>query len=150
MAFEGLDDLYREVILDHFQHPRHHEKIEPFDVEQEGFNPLCGDQIILQVKIDDGAISRIGFLGKGCSISQASASILTEEVIGKTLSEVEKKVNFFKAMMHGKKANGEDIGDLEALTGVSKFPVRIKCALLSWITLQEALDFYRKNHEQRS
>lgn len=145
MAFEGLNDLYREVILDHFQHPRHHERVSPCDVEQEGYNPLCGDQIILQLKIDDQKISKIGFLGKGCSISQASASILTEETVGRSLSEIDHKVSFLKEVMLGKKEIGtEEVGDMEALAGVKKFPVRIKCALLAWTTLQEALDFYKK------
>ncbi len=145
MAFEGLDDLYREVILDHFKSPRHHKPIEPHDVEQEGFNPLCGDHITLQLKISNDRVENIGFWGKGCSISQASASILTEEIYGKTLAEVEHKADVFKKIMRGEStANGEDIGDLEALSGVQKFPVRIKCALLSWTTLEEALDLWKK------
>ncbi|MEK7791091.1 MAG: Fe-S cluster assembly sulfur transfer protein SufU [Deltaproteobacteria bacterium] len=144
--FEALDDLYREVILDHYKSPRHHEQVMPHDVQQEGFNPLCGDQIVIQLKFVGHQIERIGFSGKGCSISQASASILTEEVEGKSLEEVQKKIDLFKQMMHGKldPATIESLGDLEALSGVQKFPVRIKCALLAWTTLEEAFDFYLK------
>lgn len=145
MAFEGLDELYREVILDHFKNPRHHHKIEPHDVEQEGFNPLCGDHITIQLKVNNDKVENVGCWGKGCSISQASSSILTEEIYGKTLAEVEHKVNTFKKMMRGEApSHVDDIGDLEALSGVQKFPVRIKCALLSWTTLEEALDLWKK------
>lgn len=145
MAFEALDDLYREVILDHFQNPRHHEKITPHDVEQEGFNPLCGDQIILQAKFDGETLKNIGVIATGCSISQAAASILTEETIGKTIPELEHKIEIFKGLMQGKvDPEKEDLGDMEALSGVRKFPVRIKCALLAWTTLEEAITFYKK------
>lgn len=144
MAFEALDDLYREVILDHFKNPRNHEKISPCDVEQEGYNPLCGDHITLQLKFENGKISKVGFWGKGCSISQASASILTKEVQGKSILEMEEEIQFFKSMMQGEvNLEDKDIGDLEALSGVRKFPVRIKCALLGWTTLEEALNFYK-------
>jgi len=148
VAFEGLDELYREVILDHFKSPRHHGKLLSHDVEQEGFNPLCGDQIIVQLKIDEGKVTNIGWWGKGCSISQASSSILTEEILGKTLQEVEHKIQFFKSMMQpqGEVSKNEEEGDLEALSGVRKFPVRIKCALLGWTTLEEAINLWKKIH----
>jgi len=144
--FEALDDLYREVILDHYKNPRHHEEVSPHDVQQEGYNPLCGDQILIQLKIEDDRIFRVGFSGKGCSISQASASILTEEIQGKLIEEAQKKIGLFKEMMHGKldASTIESLGDIEALSGVQKFPVRIKCALLAWTTLEEAFDFFRK------
>lgn len=144
MAFEALNDLYREVILDHFQNPRHHEGIVPHDVEQEGYNPLCGDQITLQLKFENGVLKNMGCFGKGCSISQASASILTEEAIGKSISEIEERLVFFKDFMQGKKELENEEGDMEALSGVRKFPVRIKCALLAWMTLQEAIEFYKR------
>ena len=145
MAFEALNDLYREVILDHFKNPRNHTPLSKFDVEQEGYNPLCGDHIKLQLEFQNGRVAKIGFIGKGCSISQASASILTEEIQGKTISEMEKEIQFFKSMMQGEvNCEEQDIGDLEALSGVRKFPVRIKCALLSWTTLEEALNFYQE------
>ena|SRR3989338_2048468 len=144
MSFEALNDLYREVIIDHFKNPRHHGSIEPFDVEQEGYNPLCGDHIFLRLKCESGKIKDIGFTGKGCSISQAAASILTEDVVGKSLEEAQTKVLHFKEMMQGKREAVEEEGDIEALSGVKKFPVRIKCALLAWTTLQEAIEFYKK------
>ena len=144
MSFEALDDLYREVIIDHFKNPRHHGSIDPFDVEQEGYNPLCGDHIFLRLKCEDQKIKDIGFTGKGCSISQAAASILTEEVVGKSFEEAETKVRHFKEMMQGKREAVEEEGDIDALSGVKKFPVRIKCALLAWTTLQEAIEFYKK------
>lgn len=147
--FEALDDLYREVILDHYKNPRHHEEISPHDVAQEGYNPLCGDQVLIQLKIEDNRIVGIGFKGKGCSISQASASILTEEVQGRSIEEAEQKIGLFKEMMRGKldPSTIESLGDLEALSGVQKFPVRIKCALLAWTTLEEAFDFFIKKGE---
>ncbi len=145
MAFEALDELYREVILDHFKNPRNHTPLSHFDVEQEGYNPLCGDQIKLQLEFQNGRVSKVGFGGKGCSISQASVSILTEEICGKTIAEIEQEVQFFKSMMQGDVSyEDKDIGDLEALSGVKKFPVRIKCALLGWTTLEEALRFYQE------
>ncbi|MBI3019321.1 MAG: SUF system NifU family Fe-S cluster assembly protein [Deltaproteobacteria bacterium] len=145
MAFEALDDLYREVILDHFKNPRNHAPLSAFDVEQEGYNPLCGDQIKLQLQFENGRVVKIGFMGKGCSISQASASILTEEIQGKSISEIEEEIQFFKSMMQGEaNVEDQDVGDLEALSGVRKFPVRIKCALLGWTTLEEALTFYQE------
>ncbi len=144
MPFDALNDLYREVILDHFQNPRHHEKVTSHDVEQEGFNPLCGDQIVIQLKFLDSKIVGIGCFGKGCSISQASGSILTEEVTGKTIAEVEKKISFFKDLMQGRLDIVEEGSDMEALLGVRKFPVRIKCALLHWTTLAEGIGFYKQ------
>lgn len=144
MAFEALNDLYREVILDHYQHPRHKGVIEPHDVEEEGFNPLCGDQVTLQLKFDGETLKDIGIQGKGCSISQASASILSECVVGKTIQDVEGKVHFFKDLMQGKVSiDNQDVGDLEALEGVRKFPVRIKCALLAWTTLESGIAFFK-------
>ena len=136
----GLDDLYRDIILDHYRHPRHQGRLEHPDIATQGENPLCGDEIEVALKVEDGRIVDIGFSGKGCSISQASASMMTEAVMGKPLSEVEALVGHFHGMMRGDAApEGEDYGDLEALQGVRKYPVRVKCALLSWTTLEEAL-----------
>lgn len=148
MTFEGLDELYREVILDHFKNPRHHGKIASHDVEQEGFNPLCGDSITLQLKFEGGKIKSVGHWGKGCSISQASVSILTDEILGKDIEEAQEEIQLFKDMMQGKdvkqKIEKKESGDMEALSGVQKFPVRIKCALLPWTTLEEALHTWKK------
>ncbi|MCP5028032.1 MAG: SUF system NifU family Fe-S cluster assembly protein [Actinomycetia bacterium] len=150
----GLEDLYREIILDHYRSPRNRGELEtPPAVRAEGFNPLCGDEIVVYVDIEDGVVSNIAIGGQGCSISQSSASMMSSTVKGKTLDEVEDIIKAFKAMMslhehsldEEAAAESEDtpevkLGDLEALRGVVKFPVRIKCATLSWNTLAQALE----------
>lgn len=158
----GLDDLYREVILDHYRSPRNQGELPtPPAVRIEGFNPLCGDEIIVYVDVDDdNVITDIAIGGQGCSISQATASMMSAAVKGKTAREARQYIAAFKAMMSihegelggdGSEAemgidvdasDAEDIklGDLEALKGVVKFPVRIKCATLSWNALAQALD----------
>lgn len=138
----SLDDLYREVILDHYSHPRNKGVADPADITREGANPLCGDEIRVSLRVRDGIVEDVRFEGKGCSISQASASMMTEQVKGKRLDEARRLIAGFKAMMHGDRseaASADDLGDLEALQGVRKFPVRVKCATLSWITLEMAL-----------
>ncbi|HWI03712.1 MAG TPA: SUF system NifU family Fe-S cluster assembly protein [Acidimicrobiales bacterium] len=152
----GLEDLYREIILDHYRSPRNRGELPaPPARRVEGFNPLCGDEVILYVDIDDsGRISDIKVDGQGCSISQSSASMMTTAVRGRTEAETRELIRAFKAMMsiHERDldGNGEsrpvtpgpsvDMGELEALRGVVKFPVRIKCATLSWNTLAQAFD----------
>ena len=151
----GLEDLYREIILDHYRSPRNRGELEaPPATRVEGFNPLCGDEIVLYVDVQDGAVADIRIGGQGCSISQSSASMMSAAVKGKTRAEVEALTRAFKGMMsiHEQSLDGEDgeapvdtdpevkLGDLEALRGVVKFPVRIKCATLSWNTLLQALD----------
>ena len=144
MAFDALNDLYREVIFDHYVHPRLQGTLYPHDVEEEGFNPLCGDHVTLQLRFEGDTLRDIGLQGKGCSISQASASILSECVIGQKIEAVETKIHFFKDLMQGKASIADqDVGDLEALEGVRKFPVRIKCALLAWTTLESGLAFFK-------
>ncbi len=140
----ALDDLYREVILDHYQHPRNRGRLDPSDVAAEGANPLCGDELALFVRMRDGRVEDVRFEGHGCSISQASASMMTEAIKGKTLEDVRALVAQFKGMMHGQEP-AEELGDLVALQGVRKFPVRIKCATLSWVTLEQGL----ADHEGR-
>lgn len=135
----ALDDLYREVILDHYAHPRNRGRLEPSDIAAEGANPLCGDELVLFVRVGGDRVEEVRFEGRGCSISQASASMMTEAIKGKTLGEVRALIARFKGMMHGQEPT-EDLGDLVALQGVRKFPVRIKCATLSWITLEQGLD----------
>ncbi len=147
----SLDDLYREVILDHYSHPRNRGVTDPADVIREGANPLCGDEIRVSLRVLDGIVEDIRFEGKGCSISQASASMMTEQVKGKRVEEAERLIAALKAMMHGQAGGppegaaspADDLGDLEALQGVRKFPVRVKCATLSWVTLEMALDELR-------
>jgi nitrogen fixation protein NifU and related proteins len=134
-----LDDLYREVILDHYKHPRNRGELEPHTARVEGNNPLCGDEIQIDVTLKDGEVEDIAFQGRGCSISQASASMMTEAIKSRQVNEAKDLIDMFKGMMHGDQVDLEELGDLEALEGVQKFPVRIKCALLAWTTLEEAL-----------
>jgi nitrogen fixation NifU-like protein len=151
-----LEDLYREIILDHYRSPRNRGELEvPPAHRVEGFNPLCGDEIVLYVEVgDDGSISDLKIGGQGCSISQSSASMMSAAVKGKSVEEARRLTRAFKAMMsiHEQELEGDDgtetaeelasidLGDLEALRGVVKFPVRIKCATLSWNTLTQGLD----------
>ena len=147
---EGLDDLYQEVILDHYKRPRHQGVLDHPDLRSEGFNPFCGDQVILTLGLgDDGHIDEAAFEGQGCSISQASASMLTDHLAGMTLDEAEALVHTFKGVMQGSELSEEqeeDLGEIVALRGVRAFPIRIKCALLGWTTLQDAIAEYRKEH----
>jgi nitrogen fixation NifU-like protein len=139
----SLDELYRDVILDHYSHPRNRGAADPADATREGANPLCGDEIRISLRVRDGIVEDVRFDGKGCSISQASASMMTEQIKGKPVAEANRLIAAFKAMMHtpaGGEPAADDLGDLVALAGVRKFPVRVKCATLSWITLEMALD----------
>ncbi|HWG73853.1 MAG TPA: SUF system NifU family Fe-S cluster assembly protein [Acidimicrobiales bacterium] len=153
----GLEDLYREIILDHYRSPRNRGDLPvPPAHKAEGFNPLCGDEIVLYLDVADGRIADLRVNGQGCSISQSSASMMSAAVKGKTLPEARATVKAFKSMMSVHEARldtsdpgGEvavvdkpdvDLGELEALQGVVKFPVRIKCATLGWNTLVQALD----------
>jgi nitrogen fixation protein NifU and related proteins len=158
----GLEDLYREIILDHYRNPRNRGELEvPPAHRVEGFNPLCGDEIVVYLELDDptkgddAVVQALRIGGQGCSISQSSASMMSAAVIGKSVGEVRDLTRSFKAMMSihegelegGEQAEAEDadpgelrLGDLEALRGVVKFPVRIKCATLSWNTLLQGID----------
>ena len=146
-----LDDLYQDIILDHYRRPRHQGLLEDPDVRGEGFNPFCGDQVVLTMDLDDaGRIGGVGFEGQGCSISQASASMLTDHLTGKTLDEAEALVRTFKGVMQGEELTPEqeeELGDVASLQGVKRFPIRIKCALLGWTTLQDAIAEYHKAHD---
>ena len=152
----GLEDLYREIILDHYRSPRNRGELPaPPAHKAEGFNPLCGDEVIVFLEIDDGVVTDVKIGGQGCSISQASTSMMSAAIKGKTVAEARQLIGAFKALMsiHESKLEGESdgadlqaeldgvtLGDLEALQGVVKFPVRIKCATLAWNTLQQGLD----------
>ena len=132
-----LDDLYREIILDHYRSPRHKGRVEDPDISARGYNPLCGDDIEITVRLNDGRIDAVAFDGHGCSISQASASMLTEAVMGKPLEEALELAVSVRAMFTGgAEIDLESLGDLEALQGVNRYPVRIKCATLAWNALQ--------------
>lgn len=151
----GLEDLYREIILDHYRNPRNRGELEtPPAHRVEGFNPLCGDEIVLYLDLDaDGRVADIRISGQGCSISQSSASMMSAAVKGKTIAEIDDLTRAFKAMMsiHENSLEGAEttepidapavkLGDLEALRGVVKFPVRIKCATLAWNTLAQGIE----------
>jgi nitrogen fixation NifU-like protein len=136
----SLEELYKEVILDHYRAPRNKGRLDPHDVALERNNPLCGDEIELFVRFDGDTVEGIAFEGKGCSISQASASMMTEKVEGLTAKESAGLAESIKRMMAGEEEGDVDaLGDLVSLKGVVKYPVRIKCALLGWNTLLEAL-----------
>ncbi|MDP8925059.1 MAG: SUF system NifU family Fe-S cluster assembly protein [Chloroflexota bacterium] len=137
----SLDDLYKEVILDHYQNPRNRGQLEDPDVATRGHNPLCGDEVILGVKLHGDRIDDIAFSGRGCSISQASASMMTQGVKGHAVAEARALAAGFHEMMTGS-GSTDGLGeneDMEALQGVKKFPVRVKCALLPWTALEEAI-----------
>lgn len=135
-----FDDLYRELILDHYRRPRNHGGLDRATQHVEGLNPVCGDEIKIDLLIANDVIEDIAFRGQGCSISQSSASMLTERLKGRTIEEAERVIEKVRAMlMEGAKPDSE-LGDLEALEGVAKLPVRVKCALLSWNVLQEGLN----------
>src|SRR5918912_994368 len=153
----GLEDLYREIILDHYRNPRNRGELPAPPAQRvEGYNPLCGDEIVVYLLVDGDKVEDVKITGQGCSISQSSASMMSAAVKGKTVDEARKLIRAFKAMMsiheHRLDGDGQEVeeavlpdpavalGDLEALRGVVKFPVRIKCATLSWNTLAQALD----------
>lgn len=142
-----MNELYRDVILDHFQNPRQHGTLPAADVTAEGKNPLCGDELTLHLKIDGQRVVDLRWNGRGCSISQASTSMLADVVRGKTLAEAQQMVNAVIQMMHdGTLPESLPMGDVEVLAGVRKFPVRIKCALLAWTTLQEGIKQHDGHH----
>lgn len=134
-----LNELYRQVIMEHYRSPRNKGELPNPTVSIDLNNPTCGDEITLMLEVEDGTIKQARFSGQGCSISQASASMMTQAVQGKTVDEAEEMVERFKQMMHGDEEAGKPLGDALALHGVSKFPVRIKCALLSWEALERSL-----------
>ena len=144
--FPELDELYRGLILERHKNPGNKIHMDEPDIEYDEFNPVCGDQVVLQLKLDDGTIREAGFHGEGCSISQASASIMTEMLKGKTLEEAESLSETFRRMMQGQAPSTgelEKMGKLEVFQGVLSFPVRIKCALLGWTALEEGIEEFR-------
>ena len=139
----GLEDLYREIILDHYKNPRNRGVLAPSAVRSEGHNPLCGDEIEVYLDVQDGVVADVKISGQGCSISQSSASMMSAAVKGKKVDDVRALVSRFRNMMSIEEGDADTsvpLGDLEALQGVVKFPVRIKCAVLAWNTLAEGLD----------
>ncbi len=148
----NLDDLYREIILDHYRSPRNRGELDsPPAIRVEGFNPLCGDEIVVYLDVEDGVLKNIKMVGSGCSISQSSASLMSAAVKGKTLKQVRETIAMFKQLMtvqestlahddESPKVDLHALGELAALQGVIKFPVRIKCATLAWNALTQGLD----------
>lgn len=136
-----ISALYQEMILDHYRRPRNKGEIPEADETIVMKNPLCGDEITIQVRHDGDTIADIGFSGRGCSISQASASMMTQLVKGKRLDEVESLRARFRDMVMGNEAVKDDqsLGSLRALSGVARFPARVKCALLAWNALEESM-----------
>ncbi|SFU36633.1 Fe-S cluster assembly sulfur transfer protein SufU [Alicyclobacillus macrosporangiidus] len=134
-----LDDLYRQVIMDHYQRPRNLGDLEGGTVTVDLRNPSCGDEIRLQLLVEDGIVKDVRFRGAGCSISMSSASMMTEAIKGKPVAEALRLSHTFRAMVRGEDVDRDDLGDLEALQGVSKFPARVKCATLAWQALERAV-----------
>ncbi|HAX82909.1 MAG TPA: SUF system NifU family Fe-S cluster assembly protein [Actinobacteria bacterium] len=143
----SLDELYRQVILDHYRNPRRSGRLESPTAHADGTNPLCGDEISLDLVIAEGKVAEAAVTGRGCSISQASASMMADRIVGKTLAEVDELIHRVKRLLDIEEGDpgldperpGAALGDLESLAGVRRFPVRVKCADLPWATLQQAL-----------
>jgi nitrogen fixation NifU-like protein len=136
----ALDELYKETILDHYKNPRNKRDLPGAELRSSKNNPLCGDEITVVAHVEGGSVADVAFLGSGCSISQASASMMTDAVKGKSVGQANELAAEFRGMMEGARDPDEDeFGDMMALKGVVKYPVRIKCAVLAWDVLQEAL-----------
>ncbi len=138
-----LRELYQEVVLDHGKSPRNFHAMDDATTQLEGYNPICGDRITLYVKVEDDVVTDISFVGAGCAISMASASLLSELLVGKSKAEVEELFEGFHAMLTGRPGDvvdTEKLGKLAVFAGVCEFPARVKCASLSWHTLKAALE----------
>ncbi|MYD35979.1 MAG: SUF system NifU family Fe-S cluster assembly protein [Dehalococcoidia bacterium] len=134
-----FDDLYRDLILDHYRLPRNNRVLDAPDADLTQFNPVCGDEIRLTARIRNGAIEEIAFVGQGCSISQSSASMMTEAMRGRSIEDAHALAHNFRAMILGEDVDEMAMGDLMSLQGTSRYPTRVKCAVLAWDTLQKAL-----------
>ena len=140
---EQLDELYREVILDHFKSSSHRGELPGAQIKAEGNNPLCWDEMTFYLKLADGKVAQARFKGKGCAISQAAASMLSQQLEEKTFDEIQRIIEAMKGLMQGQDPDSSlDLGDLESLAGVRKFPVRVKCAALSWNIIEQGLNDY--------
>jgi nitrogen fixation NifU-like protein len=143
----NLDDMYREIILDHYRSPRGKKHVDKIDFSSDGQNPSCGDELSLEVEMDDDVLKDVHINCRGCAISVASASMLAETIKGKSFEEVKRLAEVVKKMLKGEPTElPPDLGDIAALQGVRQFPVRIKCALLAWVTLVEGLKTYENGH----
>ncbi len=140
-----LHDLYQQVIVDHSRRPRNFRAIENADRTVEGYNPLCGDKVTIYLQLEDDLVKDISFLGSGCAISTASASLLTETLKGKTRGEAEALFESFHDLVTGKPpGRGAPLGKLAAFAGVAEYPTRVKCATLAWHTMRSALEGRRE------
>jgi len=145
MSFNNLDTLYRQVIMDHYKNPRNRGQIEGDHLSVELNNPTCGDRIDLQLKIENGVVQDAKFEGEGCSISLSSASMMTQVIVGQTVEDALKMSQMFSDMMLGEEMEGyefnlDELGDIQALQGVAKFPARIKCATLAWKAMEQGVE----------
>lgn len=140
-----LDELYRRVIMDHYKNPRNRGTLDEDSVTVNLNNPTCGDRIQLQLQVEDGVVKLAKYTGEGCSISMSSASMMTDAIRGKTLDEALGMAEKFSAMMQGQPVEFGEYEDLEALSGVSKFPARIKCATLAWNALRKGIEAGRRS-----
>ena len=135
----GLDDLYQEIILDHYKKPRHPGRLEDAQVEVHHYNPVCGDELTVGLRLDGDRVAAVAVDGRGCSISQAAASVMTEQVVGRPLPEALDQAEAFRRLMHGEGEPDEELlGDGIAFKGVARYPVRVKCALLGWMAFKDA------------
>ena len=138
---DQLDQLYRDVILDHYRSSSYAGELPSAQIKAVGSNPLCGDELAFDILMDGPTLRQVRFHGKGCAISQAAASMLSQQLEGKTVAESNRVIHALKSLMQGQEPDASvDLGDLEALAGVRKFPVRVKCAALSWNVVEQGLD----------
>ncbi len=148
---DQLDELYRDVILDHFKASAHRGEAPGASFRAEGHNPLCGDDLTFTATMKDGRFGQVRFTGKGCAISQATASMFSAQLEGKTVEQTGRLIRAMKALMQGETLEASvDLGDLEALAGVRKFPVRIKCAALSWNAIEQGLQNLHQSRAEGS
>jgi len=140
MSDLSIDSLYQDILLDHQQDPRNFGEMNDANRKFEGFNPVCGDRVVVYLKVNGEQIEEAKFTGEGCSICMASASMMTEEIQKKSTSQVLNQVQDFRKHMQGEATETKFDGDLKALDGVKRFPVRMKCAILPWTTLKEAIE----------
>ncbi|MSP79127.1 MAG: SUF system NifU family Fe-S cluster assembly protein [Dehalococcoidia bacterium] len=150
VAWEELDELYRHTILDHYKNPRNREALAHPDAQARGYNPFCGDEVKLAFAVRGGRVQQVSAQSQGCAICQASASLMSEMLKGTRTDKLRWFAERFRELMRGKGLSAEErhvFGDVEALAGVAQFPIRIKCALLAWSTLDEAMDDYEARHK---
>ncbi len=147
MSEHQLDDMYRDIILDHYRSPRGRQRLKKADVTSDGSNPSCGDEVFLEVELDNGTVKDVHVDCRGCAISVASGSMLAEIIKGRSVADAKRIAEVVRKMLKGEQTDlPEDLGDLDALKGVRNFPVRIKCALLAWVAFVEGLKHHESGH----